>query len=116
MTMMKLAGRELKKLIREELSRQLLEQAGTDVALSDEAKTKASEAGENIEQNNTETMASITGLMDTTPGLDHTSMQAALASLQRAQTELGAVISGLFKNEGGEESPVMDETDHDSIG
>ena len=113
--MMKLAVSELKKLIREELTNQLLEQDDTSVELSDEAKAKAAEVGNSIEQNNTETMSSITNYMETTPGIDHSSLEAALTKLQQAQDDFDAVVSGLSVSEGENQTPVMDETDYDNI-
>ena len=114
--MIKLAGSELRKLIREELTRQLLEQADSEVKLSPEAQSAADDAARNIEKNNSETMASVTSYMETTPGIDHTSLRAALEKLQAAQTEIGAAVAGPAQTaEGDEEKDVLDEADYEMI-
>ena len=105
---MKLAGRELKRFIRKELTRQLLEQSDAEVELSSDAKAKAAEVGKNIEQNNSETMSSVNSYMETTPGIDHSSLEAALAKLQQAQTEVDAVVSSLSVNESDQDSEVIE--------
>jgi len=103
--------RQLRRLIKEELSRVLLEQTAEPVKASEDAKKAAEDAENAIQASNATTLAKLQAYMASTPGLDHTELTQATNQLQQAQSDIQSAIDSVTAeaDEGGKYGFILDE-------